>query len=100
MKYTDNKGDAVFLKGAMETTLTAIETTGVIDEHNQLQLDGVLPVTGPLRVRVIVLYPVSEEWDEMEWLRAASRNPAFASLADAEEDIYTLEDGEPFHDQV
>jgi hypothetical protein len=34
--------------------------------------------------------------DEAIWLYAASRNPAFASLADASEDIYSPYDGKPF----
>ena len=84
----------------METPLTAIELTGTIDEHHQLHLDEALPVAGPKRVRIIVLYPLNGEWDEMEWLRAAARNPAFADLADVEEDIYSLADGKPFHDQA
>lgn len=83
----------------METRFTAIEVTGTVDERNQLRLDEVLPVNGPRRVRVIVLYPVDDEWDELEWLAAAARNPAFADLADPAEDIYTLDDGKPFEDQ-
>ena len=84
----------------MEVTMAAIETMGTIDEHHQLQLDSLLPITGPRRVRIIVLYPRSDEWDETEWLQAAARNPAFAFLSDPEEDIYSLADGEPFHDEV
>ena len=84
----------------MEGTMTAIEMTGIIDEHRQLRLDGILPVPGPVRVRVLVLYPLSEEWDEIEWLQAAARNPVFAFLSDPEEDLYTLADGKPFHDEV
>jgi hypothetical protein len=84
----------------MEATMTAIEVTGTIDEHRQLQLDGALPVSGPMRVRVIVLCPTYDEWDETEWLQAAASNPAFDFLKDPEEDIYTLADGEPFHDQA
>ena len=84
----------------MEVTMAAIETTGTIDEHHQLQLDSLLPIPGPMHVRIIVLYPRSDEWDETEWLQAAARNPAFAFLSDAEEDIYSLADGEPFHDEV
>lgn len=38
------------------------------------------------------------ELEEYEWLKAVVRNPAFESLKDPEEDIYTLADGEPFHD--
>jgi hypothetical protein len=48
----------------MDNALTAIETTGLIDEHQQLILDKVLPITGPKRVRVIVLYELESEWDE------------------------------------
>jgi hypothetical protein len=84
----------------MEATMTAIETTGTVDEHHRLKLDEDLPVPGPMRVRVIVLYPLADGLDEAEWLRAAARNPAFQDLAAPEEDIYSLEDGEPFRDQA
>jgi hypothetical protein len=83
----------------METTLTAIEATGHIDEHRQLRLDEPLPIAGPIRVRVIVLYPLVSEPDEQEWLRAAARNPAFEYLKESTEDIYSASDGRPFHDQ-
>ena len=83
----------------MKTTMTAVEMTGRIDDQHQLQLDGPLPVSGPKRVRVIVLYPTDDEWDETEWLEAAARNPAFDFLKDTEEDIYTLKDGDPFRDE-
>jgi len=91
----------------MESTMTAIEMTGTIDKHRQLRLDDSLPVPGPMRVRVIVLYPSSGEEDvadvdsdEAEWLQAAARNPAFAVLKEPEEDIYSPTDGKPFHDEV
>ena len=84
----------------MEATMTAIETTGMVDENHLLRLDTALPFSGPMRVRVIVLYPLAEELDEDEWLRAAARNPVFKDLEAPEEDIYSLEDGEPFLDQV
>lgn len=84
----------------METTMAAIELTGRIDEHQQLQLDGPLPMSGPVRVKVIVLYPVEDKWDESEWLQAAAHNPAFDFLNDPEEDIYSLADGKPFRDEV
>ena len=35
--------------------MTAIEMTGTVDENHQLKLDGLLPIAGPKRVRVIVL---------------------------------------------
>lgn len=80
----------------MQTKMTAVELTGTIDEHNQLHLDDKLPITGPKRVRVIVLTTVDEEISEDEWLKAASRNPGFQFLHDAAEDIYTIDDGKPF----
>ena len=84
----------------MEATMTAIEMTGTVDEGRQLRLDRLLPVAGPKRVRIIVLYSLSDEWDEAEWLQAAAQNPAFAFLGAPEEDVYSLADGEPFHDEV
>lgn len=38
------------------------------------------------------------ELEEYEWLKSVIRNPAFELLNDLEEDIYTLDDGKPFHD--
>jgi hypothetical protein len=84
----------------MKDAMKAIEMTGTVDEKHQLQLDGLLPIPGPMRVRVIVLYPINDEWNETEWLQAVARNPAFDYLKEAEEDIYSLTDGEPFHDQA
>jgi len=84
----------------MEAAMTAIEMTGTVDENHRLRLDEDLPVSGPMRVRVIVLYPLAEGADEDEWLRAAARNPAFQDLEAPEEDLYSREDGEPFRDQV
>ena len=84
----------------MEIPMSAIEMTGTVDEHRQLKLDGILPFSGPMRVRVIVLSSLDDEIDEATWLYAASQNPAFAFLADPEEDIYSLNDGQPFHDEI
>ena len=80
----------------MADAVRAVEMTGTVDERRQLQLDGELPISGPIRVRVIVLCPASDEWDETEWLYAAAHNPAFDFLNDPEEDIYSSADGEPF----
>ena len=77
----------------------AIERTGVVDAKHQIVLDEPLPIAQATRVRVIVLFPDDTEIDEAEWLRAAATNPAFDFLRDPAEDIYTVEDGKPFHDQ-
>jgi hypothetical protein len=83
----------------METALTAIELNGTVDEHHQLRLDELLPISGPKRVRVIVLYPADEELSEKEWAEAGARNPVFHYLKDPQEDIYSLDDGTPLHAQ-
>lgn len=80
----------------METSLSAVELTGTINELHQIQLDEPLPSDVPKRVRVIVLFAVDdEEPTEKDWLRAAWTNTAFDFLSDTDEDIYTLDDGEP-----
>jgi hypothetical protein len=85
----------------VDTAVRAIETTGIIDEKSHLQLDAPLPVVGPSRVRIIVLFSEEgqEEIEELAWLQAATRNPAFDFLKDPGEDIYTLADGRPFDDK-
>jgi hypothetical protein len=82
----------------MKLALRAVEVTGSIDEHQRLHLDHPLPITGPSRVRVIILIPEEAEIDEHEWLQSVASSPAFDFLADPEEDIYTLADGKPYVD--
>jgi hypothetical protein len=77
----------------MQTQMTAVEMTGTIDEHSQLHLDDKLPITGPKRVRIIVLTTVEEETSEAEWLKAASKNPAFQFLHDAGECFGSVSNG-------
>jgi len=74
--------------------LTAIETTATIGANRQLTLDEDLPENVSAKVRVIVLFS-EEDFNESEWLKAASKNDAFDFLNDDAEDIYTLEDGKP-----
>ncbi|MGB7251140.1 MAG: hypothetical protein WBC73_19560 [Phormidesmis sp.] len=73
----------------------AIEATGMIDSRGYLQLDQPLSNAKDQRVRVIVLLADDDTISEQDWLKAAATNPAFSFLADAEEDIYTLNDGKP-----
>ena len=75
--------------------LTAIETTGTIEQSGRIVIDEVFPVNAPTSVRVIVLFPEDEDLNENEWLRAATRNEAFDFLNDPDEDIYSLADGKP-----
>jgi hypothetical protein len=83
----------------MATTLKAIEIQGAIDEQHRLHLDAHLPDAAPGPVRVLVLMPEPDDITEAEWLRAATVNPAFDFLNDPAEDVYSLADGKPFHDQ-
>jgi len=78
--------------------MTAIETTGSVDAQHQLRLDEPLPI-GPGRVRVIVLVPESGDIEENAWVKGAAASPAFDFLNEAAQDIYTVNDGKPFHDQ-
>lgn len=76
-----------------------LEVMGTIDEQQQLHLDAPLPLSGPSRVRVIIVFPEEADVadvDEKEWLRAARQSSAFDFLKDPTEDRYTLRDGKPF----
>ncbi|MGF1538576.1 MAG: hypothetical protein ACFB4J_19105 [Elainellaceae cyanobacterium] len=76
----------------------AIEATGIIDSQGYLQLDQPLSDAKAQRVRVIVLLTENEDAiTEQVWLRAAATNPSFSFLEDTEEDIYTLNDGQPIN---
>ena len=82
----------------MADALKAIEVGGAIDEHNQLCLDEPLRLSGPSRVRVIILFDEVNGTDESEWLAGAAANPAFDFLKEPQEDIYTHADGHRFND--
>jgi hypothetical protein len=75
--------------------LTAIETTGTIEQNGKIVIDETFSVDEPTSVRVIVLFPEAENINENEWRQAAAKNEAFDFLHDAEEDIYSIEDGKP-----
>ena len=59
-----------------------------------------LPADVPLMVTVPSSSMEAEFHSEEAWLQAVASNGAFAFLADPAEDIYTVEDGEPFRDAV
>lgn len=75
--------------------LTAIETTGTIEKSGRIVIDETFSVDAPTSVRIIVLFPESEDLSETEWLQAAAKNDAFDFLNEPDEDIYTLADGKP-----
>lgn len=61
-----------------------------------------LPVNASLIVTVLPKSaPAAKEGDsEREWLASAMASDAFAFLADEAEDIYSVADGEPFHNAM
>jgi hypothetical protein len=79
--------------------MKAIEINTKTDKYGYLKFNYPLEKKES-KVRVILL--VDEKSDEVDeeqlWMRAISSNPAFSFLNDAEENIYTLADGEPFND--
>ena len=79
--------------------MQALESSGRIDKNGQLQLDAPLDVTDK-RVKVIVLISGEEELSDQHWLPGMKGNQAFDFLNDSEEDIYSVNDGEAFHDEV
>ena len=81
----------------LNSMLTAIETTGTIEQSGRIVIDETFSVSAPTPVRVIVLFPENEDFSENEWLQAASKNPVFDFLNEPEEDIYTLADGKPLN---
>ncbi len=41
---------------------------------------------------------LEKDGEERLWMESLSKNPAFDYLFDSSEDIYSLNDGEPFND--
>jgi hypothetical protein len=81
----------------MAVNLSVTEVRGRIDANGRLSVDESFPVQGPVPVRVWVMREMGdEELDEKLWMAALASNPAFADLNDPAEDIYTLNDGQPF----
>ena len=75
--------------------LTAVETTGKIEQNGRIVIDETFSVNAPTSVRVIVLFPESDDLSEAEWRQAAAKNEVFDFLNAPEEDIYSLADGKP-----
>ena len=82
----------------MNIQTKAIETTGIINEKNELVIDEPLPLLGPTRVRVLILVPNNQDPKEDEWLSSATKNSVFDFLKEPAEDIYKASDGSPFQD--
>lgn len=79
--------------------MRAIEINSKTDKKGHLRFDYKLDKSEK-EVRVLILLDEdqAETDDEAIWMSSISSNPAFDFLNDPGEDIYTLNDGEPFHD--
>jgi hypothetical protein len=72
--------------------MKAIELVGDIDEQHRLH--AVVPEGLPVgRVRLIVLLPDDDEAGSA-WVHGVAREWA-SELSDSQQDIYTLDDGQP-----
>ncbi len=75
-----------------------------IELNSETDQDGVLKISYKInksnsKVRVLILYEEKNESDEEKlWMDSIAKNPSFDFLNDPAEDIYTIKDGEPFHD--
>jgi hypothetical protein len=79
--------------------MRAIEIDSTTDESGVLRIEYQLDQSErPVRVLILLDEEDSSTDDERLWMRSVSKNPAFAFLADPEEDVYGPEDGEPLSD--
>jgi hypothetical protein len=78
--------------------MKAIEISSRTDRNGHLKIDYPLEMSDS-RVRIIILLDeVNKDLeDEKIWMKAVSNNPDFDFLKEKEEDIYSIEDGEPFN---
>ncbi len=78
--------------------MKAIEINSKTDKFGHLKIDYNLDISEK-KVRILILLDEenSENQEEKLWMRSISKNPAFDFLNDPAEDIYSLNDGEPFN---
>ena len=79
--------------------MRAIEINSKTDKTGYLKINYKLDKSNS-KVRVLILLDddTYEQDEEKLWMDSISKNPAFDFLRDTVEDIYSLQDGEPFND--
>ncbi len=78
--------------------MRAIEINSKTDKKGHLKIDYQLNKSDS-NVRVLILIDDNSDLDDEKlWLESVSKNPVFDFLKDKTEDIYSLNDGEPFND--
>ena len=80
--------------------MKAIEVTGSVNEEGYVAFDQPIANAKLLRFRGILLLPDSIDLQNQEWSPSAISASVSDWLHDPEEDIYTLEDGEPIDDEA
>jgi hypothetical protein len=80
--------------------MKAIEVTGSVNKEGYVAIDRPIANAKPLRFRGILLLPDSVDSQDEEWSPDAISASVRDLLDDPEEDIYTLEDGEPIDDEA
>ena len=81
--------------------IASIEDTGerIVIEQEGKAIAAIITYTDLKRLEALEAALIHKaKLKEYEWLKVAIANPAFDSLRDSAEDIYTLADGLPFHD--
>ncbi len=77
--------------------MKAIEINSKTDKHGHLRINYPLNKKNS-KVRVIILLIEDKESEEEKlWMQSISNNPSFDFLKEPEEDIYSLDDGEPIN---
>lgn len=78
--------------------MKAIEINSKTDKNGHLKIEYKLDKSEK-KVRILILLEEdqTESDDEKIWMNSISSNPAFDFLKNSEEDIYSLNDGEPFN---
>ena len=78
--------------------MRAIEINSKTDKKGHLKIDCQLDKSES-NVRVLILVEENSDNDEEKnWLDSISSSPAFDFLKDESENIYSINDGEPFND--
>jgi hypothetical protein len=86
--------------GHLMEPMKAIEVTGSVNEEGYVAFDQPIANAKSRRFRGILLLPDTIDSQDQEWSPAALSASVRDLLDDPEEDIYTLEDGEPIDDEM
>lgn len=79
--------------------MKAIEIVTKTDKKGHLKKDYKLDNSNKdVHVLILLDEDISEKDEERLWLNSISKNPAFDFLNEPVEDVYSLDDGQPFND--